>query len=550
MQGKATSQSRDRTHVERIISSCFFDTPGLPNTLSPLGGQLASAHLLDGFDPVRLERRSDQLDPVVLVFRAYDHWDRHRWPGRNGRLALAQALYCVFILQQLELLSLRVWDDGNAAAGDRLREVQSLLDKLNGTTGSTVFLRDARWLIQTAQGPLTRHLQPYFRTAELISSSFTEPDRLEIHKAGLRLAGGHLRSQLRYRAGETGRTSDDPEVLAITRNSNSMDAALLVGDLVPLLEAYKDARAGSVCVQRLELADAIIQGVSADPALFLTRLDILGPCTMIEEVFIERSGSTSRYSAAGDTYMARLTRYRQLISELAQPLREDALTIAERLSVYSPFGMAYGFCADLLSNMVLDALLSHPSFGLSLEDFFTSEGQTESKALRSSAWAKLQTPGGGREHFDHSLAWAREVLQRTVDALQARAGHPDALNASGHRGARLFVIPDSVSRESVPAELLPDGIVSAQEHCVTSDLQRALASGATAFPKSQILLDRKEGRFLASAEADGKWFGVSKVLLTACICQGKDAVISDVPDQVIELLRLTCPELLSVVPGR
>src|SRR4029077_289187 len=178
-------------------------------------------------------------------------------------------------------------------------------------------------------------------------------------------------------------------------------------------------------------------------------------------------------------------------------------------------------CADLLSNMVLDALLSHPSFGLSLEDLFVSEGQIESKAQRSSAWVKLQTPGGGREHFDHSLAWAREVLQRTVDALQARAVHQDALNASLHRDARLFVIPESVSRESVPGGLLPDGIVSAQEHCVTSDLQRALASGATAFPKSQILLDRKEGRFLASAEAGGKWFGVSKVLLTACICQGK-----------------------------
>ena len=157
-------------------------------------------------------------------------------------------------------------------------------------------------------------------------------------------------------------------------------------------------------------------------------------------------------------------------------------------------------------------------------------------------------PGGEREHFDHSLAWAREVLQRTVDALQARAAHQDALNASVHRGARLFVIPESVSRESVPGGLLPDGIVSAQEHCVTSDLQRALASGATAFPKSQILLDRKEGRFLASAEAGGNWFGVSKVLLTACICQGKDAVITDVPEPVIEILRLACPDLVSVVP--
>jgi len=549
VQGKATSQSRDRTYVERVISSCFFDTPGLPHTLSGLRGQLLSAHLLDGFEPVRLEHRSDQLDAVALVLRAYDHWDRHRWPGRNGRLALAQALYAVFILQQLELLSLRVWDDGNASAGDRLREVQSLLDKLNGTTGSAVFVRDARWLIQTAQGLLTRHLQPYFRIAELISSSFTESDRLEIHKAGLRLGGGHLRSQLRYRAGETGRTADDPEVLAITRNSSSMDAALLVSDLVPLLEAYKEACVGSVPGQRLDLADAIIQGVSADPGLFLTRLDILGPCTMIEEVFVERAGSTPRYTPAGHTYLARLTRYRQLISDLAQPLREDALTIATRVSVYSPFGMAYGFCADLLSNMVLDALLSHASFDLSLEDFFVSEGQIESKALRSSAWAKLSTPGGEREHVDHSVEWAGEVLQRTVDALQARAARRDASNASVHRGGRLFVIPDCVSRESVPGGLLPDGTVSAQEHCVTSDLQRALASGATAFPKSQILLDRKEGRFLASAEVDGKWFGVSKVLLTTCICQGKDAVIADVPEPVIEVLQLTCPELVLVLPG-
>jgi hypothetical protein len=84
---------------------------------------------------------------------------------------------------------------------------------------------------------------------------------------------------------------------------------------------------------------------------------------------------------------------------------------------------------------------------------------------------------------------------------------------------------------------------------VTSDLPRALASGATAFPKSQIVLDRKEGRFLASAEVDGKWFGVSKVLLTACLCQGRNALVTDVPDPVIEVLRLTCPELLVVVSG-
>ena len=95
--------------------------------------------------------------------------------------------------------------------------------------------------------------------------------------------------------------------------------------------------------------------------------------------------------------------------------------------------------------------------------------------------------------------------------------------------ARLFVVPVSRSVESLPEGFLPDGIVAAQEHCVTSDLKRALATGATAFPKSQIVNDRNEGRFLASAESDGKWFGVSKIILTVCTSQGKDALITDVP---------------------
>ena len=77
--------------------------------------------------------------------------------------------------------------------------------------GADALVRDARWLIQTAQGPLTRRLEPYFRIAERISASFTTARRLEIHKAGAMLTSGHLRSQLRHRAAETDRPVDDPE---------------------------------------------------------------------------------------------------------------------------------------------------------------------------------------------------------------------------------------------------------------------------------------------------------------------------------------------------
>ena len=87
---------------------------------------------------------------------------------------------------------------------------------------------------------------------------------------------------------------------------------------------------------------------------------------------------------------------------------------------------------------------------------------------------------------------------------------------------------------------------SAQEHVVTSDIQRALETGATAFPKSHLLADRQEGRYLASVEQDGKWFAVSKVVLTACLARGRDAVIAGVPASLVDRLRLTCPGLVTI----
>ena len=108
------------------------------------------------------------------------------------------------------------------------------------------------------------------------------------------LTGGHLRSQLQHLSRRTGWAFDDPQLLALTRSSNSMDMALLVRDLVPLLDAYSAACARHDSDARVALADAILQGLSADPELLLTRLDLLGPSTMIEDLFLDR-GAASRH---------------------------------------------------------------------------------------------------------------------------------------------------------------------------------------------------------------------------------------------------------------
>ena len=292
--GKANAQNGDRESIADTFNRCFFESPAISRDLSRLQGQLNAAHLADGFEPAQQDGYSRGLDLVELVLRACLHWDSNRWPGRNGRLVYAQSLYAVFMLQQLEQLSLRLWDEGpdrpssivqrppsgNDRAAERLQHVQRLLDLLNAGGRSQLdfrLVRDARWLIQTAQGPLTRHLRPYFITASRVSGSFTDADRIEIHKAGAVLAGGHLRSQLRHLSWDTGWPFDDRRLLALTRISNSMDMALLVRDLVPLLDAYSAACVRQDSKERLSLADAILQGVSADPELLLTRLDSARP---------------------------------------------------------------------------------------------------------------------------------------------------------------------------------------------------------------------------------------------------------------------------------
>jgi hypothetical protein len=324
-----------------------------------------------------------------------------------------------------------------------------------------------------------------------------------------------------------------------------MDMALLVYDLVPLLEAYEAACQGPGSDKRADLADAILQGMSADPELFLARLDLLAALTMIEDLFIvgARDGQ-ARHTPMGDAHLERLGRYGALVGRLAERLSEDAAALDPAGRVYSPQGVAYGFCADLLSNMALDRLLSQASFGLSLEDMFASRGSLDDKRARAKAWEALPTRHGERAHFAHSAEWAAQMHARLMTALRARSTSTTVANATDVTTGRLFVVPESVSVESLPDGLLPRGIVPAQEHCVTSDLTRALSSGATAFPRTQIVSDRNEARFLASAECDGTWFGISKVVLTVCASHGNDALLVDVPSPVIDVLRLTCPGLV------
>jgi hypothetical protein len=404
-------------------------------------------------------------------------------------------------------------------------------------------MRDARWLIQTGLGPVTKHTRPYFAVAGHIATSLPDQARLGLHGAGARLAGGHLRSQLHYRMWQTTAPIDDPENLAFTRNSNALDNALLVADLVPLLRAYKAACVQAASVERRELADAILQGLSVDPDLFVCRLDLLAPYTILEDLFVERADSGQmRYSGLGQTHMARLAEFGGLLGDTAHALRGDADALAPARVGYSPLGITYGFCADLMSNMAMDTLVGHPSFGLSLEDIFASGGKAGDKLARSRGWQRLPRRPGENEHFDYSAEFADRLFAWLLDALEARATRPGDANASAHPSSRVFVT-SSAHVDADTGEAAASA-TPANDYHLDTDSARATRTGATAWPAKQLLTDRLEGRLLASARIDGAWMGISKIVLTRLTGQATDALITHVARDVIDGLTLTCPGLV------
>lgn len=535
---------RARAYVSHVFQTCVYAT--VPAELRGAIGALAAAHRAAGLEAVARDRFAHELDPVELAARARLIWARTRWPGASGRAAYARAVFAALVLKELEYLSLRLWDGPDPSA--RLAEVGERLDRLNAALEPDVIVRDARWLIQTAQGALTPDVRPYFVIADEIRRTWPAPARLEMHRAGALLAGGHLRSQLRYRMAEFQTPMDAPLTLAVTRNSNSMDTALLVGDLVPLLEAHRRATAAGERESRLGLADAILQGLSADPDLLLLRLDLLAPFTTLEDLFVE-SAPPVRSSAMGRTYADLREEYIAAVHERAPDLVEDLATLAPVDLAYSPFGIAYGFCADLIAALLQCRLVAHAPDGVTLEDLFESRSRLEAKQTRTRLLTGLPRLDGERPPFDHAASWTVAVVGRLRRALELRAAS-QLPNASGARSARLFVRAGVVGATARPPvqEDLPGDAVSGAEYLFSTDPRDP--SGATFSPLDELLANRAEGRFLASVAADDHWVALSKNVLSLEIAQGNDVVIEGVPRALGDVLSVTCPSLVrSVQPS-
>src|SRR5690606_22356287 len=133
---------------------------------------------------------------------------------------------------------------------------------------------------------------------------------------------------------------EEKSVVRRTRTSNALDFALLIQNLVLLLEAYEHALHGGDDANRLALARAICQAISPDPEVFLNRIDLLAAYSMIEHLFvaIDRDGQAG-YTPMGRRHMHLLQEYAALIGRLSNALYGDCSHFRPVEGAYSPFGV-------------------------------------------------------------------------------------------------------------------------------------------------------------------------------------------------------------------
>jgi hypothetical protein len=482
-------------------------------------------------------------DPAEMMTRVFHLWQQTRWPGRNGRVRYAHTLFNLYVLRCLELLSLRLWDDRSSSAGERLSQLQGVLDQLRTSTRADqpVFVRDARWLIQLAQSPATDDLGAYFDVAEKVAVTLSDQDRIEVHKAGVRMTAGHLRSQTRYLSVKRAVSLDERSLILSTRNSNTLDFALLVQDLVPLLEAYEHALHNGDTRKRLELADAICQGLSADPELFVNRVALLSGYSMIEHLFIttNRDGQVV-YTPMGRRHVRLLQEYEARIERLSKPLSEDCPRFRPVAGACSPYGVLYGFSSHLIEHMALKASQPDVMTQFSLEDVFVGDDANADKLAWVTGWRKL--PHLTREAaqlFDYPQQFAEDIFKRIEHALRKRVSDDGARGVA--QTGRLFIGAGDTRQADSTASPIADLPV---RYIGSSDTQLVAAQKAVACDEHHLLDARREGKYLLSYKTSGGWVAITKDILTEILEQGNDVKIAGLSPEAIGALKLICPSLV------
>jgi hypothetical protein len=282
-------------------------------------------------------------------------------PSSHRVLAILLDYYFMYLLA---LLSLRIWDEGDADAN--LDRLGGLLRELQGTNGSgQQFAHNAETLILIA----TSHFELDEHGYDLL----LERTRTLNHAHQTRVAVGHapcLGSHLRFGFEATyGRDTVN------MRNDNVADYPWLCFSISTLMREYERMReAGITGPDRDTIVEAMLNGLTPDARAFV-------------------GGAPSFLSP----FAAELAAFREGFRRYAGELLAEFEPFRPRANKYSPLSFFFNFSHNVLKGTVVDALLASEPWALTINDLAT-----------------------GIDHEGGANAEAKERLARTLMAY-ARA---------------------------------------------------------------------------------------------------------------------------------
>lgn len=309
-------------------------------------------HALHDWDGVAAHVNRDTIPVDVL-----DYIARQRG-GDPADPVVPAILIDYYFMHVLSLLSLRVWDEGDANVN--LDRVGALLAALQGPGGSGHrFCDDAATLLLIATAHYEREEWGY----DLLLARVRTLDAR--HRVAIALGhGAAMGCHLRFGFEATyGRDT------SLMRRDNVADYPWLCFALATLMDEYARISDGGAATRaRQAVVESMLNGLTADPRAFLGT----GPSSLAAHE-VERA------------------RFREQFLDRKDVLLEAFEGLRPTPEAYSPLSFFFNFSHNVVKGQVVDALLWSQPWPVGLNDLFTGQPRTEPPERSREALARTLT---------------------------------------------------------------------------------------------------------------------------------------------------------------
>ena len=307
-------------------------------------------HVLNDWDGIA-DRVNEDTIPVDVLHYLVDR--RGTEPATPRVLAILLDYYFMHVLA---LLTLRVWDEGDADAN--LELVSRLLAQLQSADGSGQrFAADAETLLLIGTSHYELHERGYHVLLEKVRT-LSEAHQLTIALGHATSMGCHLRFGFEATYGRD---------TVNMRDDNVADYPWLCFALARLIREYTRLREpGEDGTSRAAIVEALLNGLTADARAFLGQ----APASL--------SGCEAERAGFRDMFLA---------------VRHDLLPEFEAYrpsdTVYSPLCFFFNFSHNVLKGLVIDALLNDRPCPLTFNDLLTGVPRDSPDAVRKAEVATM-----------------------------------------------------------------------------------------------------------------------------------------------------------------